>query len=377
MMSEVPESIDTATVDSVIAGLTPPLDHRKKVSYLPYYSDGKSHKQYMVMSRKIIIKPSFKLKTGVVKKHGREKAFERNVYVPGYEAFEILFCDGLTVWSGQITYDDNNVNRKKGNRDDTWSVEKFIPLIHFAIQYPEQLDVFHVKCTVEKDKEHGGGLLLKFKGKRTDGSWEAYITACKMSVVADDPKAAAHGDPIGPTKVFLDALTMNNVDLVRACRSNSMERAKALIVMSKGNISINATDEFSRWSILQWVCFNGCYDMCMWILTENGKIEVNYVSPIDGSTALHCAVSANNLEIVKLLIHHGASIYQTNFEDEKPSDLALRRGFKAIVEYFYDANSTLCRDGEKVHGVRNKGIVGMYVVLPPMQSQSDTTSKST
>lgn len=362
-MSEAPETKDLDTIDSVISGLVPPLDHRKKVSYLPYYSDGKAHKQYMVISRKIIIKPSFKLKTGVVKKNGRETYFERNVYVAGYEAFEILFCDGSTVWSGQITYDNNNICRKKGNRDDTWSVEKFIPLIQCALQYPEQLDVFNVKCTIEKDKECEGGLLLKFKGKRTDGSWEAYITACKMSVVVDDPN--------GPTKLFLDALSMNNADLIRACRSNNIERAKALIAISKGNISINAIDEFSKWSILMWVCYNGYFDMCSWILTEHDKIEVNYVSPVDGSTALHCAVAGNFIEIVKLLIGHGAHIYETNLADEKPSDLALRKGFREIVEYFYGDDGIICADGKKLHGVRNKKLVGMYAVLPPMESHSE------
>jgi len=355
---------DAATIEVVVSSSCDILDHRKVVSTLPHNpmdATGKKLQQYLVMSKLNVVKPSFTLKEGEYKKFGRMHKFSRNVYVAGYEKLDITLSNGKNCWTGSISYADHNVLRKRGGRDESWSIEKFLPLVQMTVQYPDVFDGLDVAASIERSKE-SKGLILKLKGMR-NGTLEHFIKPCLLNIMPEDPDESK---PKPPAKLFAETFNINNRHFLVACRTNNLDRAKMLIQKSKGNMSINYVDEFSGWSVLQYVCYHGYYDFANYMLIEHRETLLkDYISPHDGNTALHCAVMSGHVDLVRLLITFDVIPDFVNSNGETPPELALIKGHKNIVEYFYGDESQICIDGKRVYGVRNKNIENMFVYLKP------------
>lgn len=288
--------------------------------------------------------------------------FSRNVYVAGYEQLDFTVSNGKSCWTGHINFQEHNVLRKRAGRDESWSVEKFIPVVQMTIQYPEAFDGLDVGVTIEKAKDGAKGLIMKLKGTR-NGSSEQFIKPCALTLVQDDPDETK---PKPPAKLFAETFNINNQHFLVACRTNNLERAKMLITKSKGNINVNYVDEFSGWSVFQFVCYHGYYDFANYLLIEYRETLLkDYISPHDGNTALHCAVMSGDLALVKLLILFDVIPDFVNTNGETPPELALVRGYRSIVQYFYDENSHIYKEGQKVYGVRSTEVNSMYVYLKP------------
>ena len=336
------------------------LDHRKIVSYHPHLNvdaHGKKYQQYLVISRRAIVKPSFYLKKGVDKRGGREFPFERNVYLKGYEILEISFSNGKECWNGFISYDENNLYRKKGTKDDTWKEDKFMPLVQSVLQFPEKFVSYGITLTVEKSKEDKS---LSIKIRTTRGGYvENVMKPCRLNLAVeeDDPNV-----PNLASKLFLEAFEINNRNLIVACRSNQLESAMTLLKVSKGNCDVNCKDDYTQWSLFQWVCYNGLYDFANYLILEHKNVlDMNYCSPFDGNNALHCAVMSGNLELVQLLILFDVPLVP-NLNNETPPELSLICKHRHVVEYFYGEDSKICEDGKKLHGIRNKVITRLYTL---------------
>lgn len=362
--STVSVGSDAGAIEFAVNQSSNILDHRKVVSTLPYNPidhTGKKLQQYLVLSKKNVIKPSFALKEGEYKKFGRMHKYSRNVYVPGYEQIDITVSNGKACWTGYINYAEHNVLRKRGGRDESWSVEKFFAMAQMTLQYPEVFDGMEVSAAIEKAKE-SKGLILKLRAIR-NGIQDPFIKPCVLSLVPDDENDSK---PKAPAKLFAETFNINNRHLLVACRTNNLERAKLLMTKAKGNFNINFVDEFSGWSIFQFVCYHGHYDFARYMLTDfRETLLKDYISPHDGNTAMHCAVMSGDVELVKMLISFEVIPDFVNSNGETPSELALIKRHKSIVEYFYGDESTTCIEGRKLHGVRSKEIKTMYVYLKP------------
>ena len=62
--------------------------------------------------------------------------------------------------------------------------------------------------------------------------------------------------------------------------------------------------------------------------------DVTLVRNQNGTTALHVAVSEDNVEIVKFLLHHGSDIDKQDKEGWSPRDLADQQGHEEIKAIF-------------------------------------------
>lgn len=57
-----------------------------------------------------------------------------------------------------------------------------------------------------------------------------------------------------------------------------------------------------------------------------------------GNTPLHLAVLENDIEMIKLLIHHGADVNATDAQSNTPLHLAIKQGYLDLVPYFLRLN---------------------------------------
>lgn len=69
-------------------------------------------------------------------------------------------------------------------------------------------------------------------------------------------------------------------------------------------------------------------------LVEEAEVGKNVQSIKDGSTALHTAVAANRVEIVRYLLETGANQTLVNAAGRTPQQLAEERGFADVVALF-------------------------------------------
>lgn len=69
-------------------------------------------------------------------------------------------------------------------------------------------------------------------------------------------------------------------------------------------------------------------------LVEEAEVDKNVQSIKDGSTALHTAVAANRVEIVRYLLEAGANRTLVNREGKTPRQLAEERGFAEVAALF-------------------------------------------
>src|SRR5262249_30231518 len=79
------------------------------------------------------------------------------------------------------------------------------------------------------------------------------------------------------------------------------------------------------------------------------KVDVN-APQVDGTTALHWAVRADDLDTVELLIRAGAKVSAANREDATPMQLATMNGNAAMIEKLIkagaDPNAPLSKFGD-------------------------------
>jgi ankyrin repeat protein len=68
------------------------------------------------------------------------------------------------------------------------------------------------------------------------------------------------------------------------------------------------------------------------ILIDN-KADVNYQSKYDGYTSLHWAARKGDLQLVRLLLKHGARVQLVNNKNQTPLDLARENNHDNVYEY--------------------------------------------
>lgn len=114
-------------------------------------------------------------------------------------------------------------------------------------------------------------------------------------------------------------------------------------LVEHGGILLSGGDAYRGQTLLHWaVVYNAPVKTIELILKHGGKNNINDYDG-DGYAPLHRAVRAKNLQVVKLLVEHGANINLAVEEENKTAlDLAVEEKLHEIAKYL------------KIHGaVRN------------------------
>lgn len=147
-----------------------------------------------------------------------------------------------------------------------------------------------------------------------------------------------------------------------ACKNGSHKVVEMLLTKLACEVG---SDKEGKWSPLSTTSYYGFYKCAQLLLEKAAKIEVhetgtgmplrhaalnghpqlcqllleygaNPNTPFDGDYLLSESVKAGNLEMVKLLIEHGADIDITDSESQNVLQMAAVKGDKALVAYLID-----------------------------------------
>jgi hypothetical protein len=167
-----------------------PLDHKERLSFLQITDGGRF---FPVVSQRYLTEASSRIHEGEEKKAGRMVKFRRSVFIPPTDMLRLTISDGArNVWCGTISYEANNISRKRATRDDTWPEDKFWTSVQKAIQYPEQAGE-HIRCIFTPTANN---LNLEIKEKRPDGGGTvSYIMPCLLARVGS-PTTAGKLNPL-------------------------------------------------------------------------------------------------------------------------------------------------------------------------------------
>ena len=110
------------------------------------------------------------------------------------------------------------------------------------------------------------------------------------------------------------------------------EPAKELLRLFLPDTLVDRQDE-DGFTVLMYACQRDNLQLVQF-LVEEAEVDKNVQSIKDGSTALHTAVAANRVEIVRYLLEAGANRTLVNREGKTPRQLAEERGFAEVAALF-------------------------------------------
>ena len=166
-----------------------------------------------------------------------------------------------------------------------------------------------------------------------------------------------------------------NTALVLACRNGSHEIVKMLSMRPECDIGCIRQ---GRWPPLSIASYYGFFKCAKWLLENHANTEIqeteigtplfhaalnshfevcqlllqygaNANTSFDGNPVLSESVKAGNLEIVKVLIQHGAEINDTDSEDQNALQKASMKGDKALVVYLLHHSADVYHEDSNGH----------------------------
>jgi len=125
-------------------------------------------------------------------------------------------------------------------------------------------------------------------------------------------------------------------EFATACQEDDLEEVKKLVPV----VGVNCTypDEYNCSGLMLAVVYD-CITVFYFLLAQPG-IDVNIADMVEGETILHCAVTNNEEEMVRVLANRDdMNLDIKNSRDETAKDLAAAKGFNHLVAVIEEAEN--------------------------------------
>eukprot|EP00094_Tigriopus_californicus_P009181 TCALIF_08851-PA protein Name:"Similar to Ankrd17 Ankyrin repeat domain-containing protein 17 (Mus musculus)" AED:0.38 eAED:0.38 QI:0/0.53/0.37/0.75/1/1/16/0/2553 len=132
--------------------------------------------------------------------------------------------------------------------------------------------------------------------------------------------------------------------LVEACTEGDIKKVQKLL--HEGRVSVNDTTEEGE-SLLSLACSAGYFELAQVLIAMRANIEDRGMK--GDCTPLMEAASAGHLDIVKLLINHGANVNAQSQSGNTPLMHACAGGHEAVVKALLDAGANVEDHNENGH----------------------------
>ena len=117
------------------------------------------------------------------------------------------------------------------------------------------------------------------------------------------------------------------LDIFEACAAGREERVRDLLEEDPAQVNAIADDGFHP---LELACFFGHYEIAELLLEYGASVDEPSHNPME-VMPLHSAVASQSLEIVRLLLEHGAPVNARQSEDFTPLHAAAQNGDLEIM----------------------------------------------
>jgi len=133
--------------------------------------------------------------------------------------------------------------------------------------------------------------------------------------------------------------TSKNEELFNAIMNNQKEKADVLLKAGSDPNYFHTGSPYVKVSLLMAAVNNNYPDIAKMVL--DAKADVNWKDNLENTAVMYAAL-AGNLEMVKLLTEHGASLTNVNAEGLTAREMANRSNNKAVISYIENGgkNST-------------------------------------
>ncbi len=204
--------------------------------------------------------------------------------------------------------------------------------------------------------EHPGtDASIELKSKKENGLFVPFNKPCIL----------AQMDATETSKFLTDVVDIRSEIFLRHCLTGKQGRAEKLL--KRGRVDCNWLGMSGReWPPFMQCVYRGQVSIVKWFV-EFVKTDVNYVSPVDNWTALHCACSKGYLEIVEYLLEHGASTEIVTITGESPVSLAAQNKHDHVLNRLVGPDGILTKRMIEKQGKRLvERRTGMFTLLPSM-----------
>ena len=90
--------------------------------------------------------------------------------------------------------------------------------------------------------------------------------------------------------------------------------------------------ENNNWTVLHYSANLGYVSVFSYILTNYSNVDINRLTK-NGKTALHLAIEMLHVNMIKFLIHHGASLHSRDDKGKSPLDLLSDYNLHFLIEF--------------------------------------------
>jgi ankyrin repeat protein len=185
----------------------------------------------------------------------------------------------------------------------------------------------------------------KIDSQNSNGETPLYLATQRGDAKLSEFLLSAGANPNAKTKSgatpVLAALTNDKMVANRSIETieNTMVIVRALL---RKGANVNAQDNFGNFTMYEAEIYLPVEDLQY--LIDHGA-DIDSIDPDDGYTVLHSAVADERVDVVKVLLDHGANQNVHDNEGETPVDIARRnhrdmpnnKKLSSIVEMFDDA----------------------------------------
>lgn len=191
---------------------------------------------------------------------------------------------------------------------------------------------------------------------------ESFIQLIKEGLIAEvraaleeDPSLANLNEPNGPSAVLTAAYYQQpeiarllvrhgaRLDLYEACAVGELDRVRSLLKADPGLVNQFASDGFQP---LGLACFFGHTDLVRFLIESGAELNSPSLNPLQ-VMPLHSAAAGSWVEIVRMLVTHGASVNARQADDFTPLHSAAQNGSLEIIQILVDAGAEVnARDSE-------------------------------
>jgi hypothetical protein len=179
--------------------------------------------------------------------------------------------------------------------------------------------------------------------------------SAKSAITADDPYVAFEEEVV----------SIRSEIFSRYCRTGKLSKAQHLF--KRGLVDVTRQGySGNEWPPLLLAAYGNHRPIVAWLI-ESLNLDVNFVSPSDGWTALHCACARGHTATAEYLILQGASITALSLIGETPLSLMTHLGYLDAVKALVGPDSKYTKNLVAKQGTRNDVCAtGMFVLLPPL-----------
>lgn len=301
-------------------------DRVNRVSYVQSTDENK----YIICCRMVLLPAHV-----VMEKRDGPRKPERKKLVPAKNIMEIqVISRNNGGWSGNITYEEQNVSRKRAGSDidNTWDEIFFFETVQSIIKSGMNDATSMFVCKILENDT------MSFEIKQQLTVVNRITLPC---ILERNTKTE-----LASMLTILYDLEKNQ--LFTNCRVGNIEKLQEYIVYG-GDLSIHDQDE---WNALQYACYFGQYDTVIFLLKHMTIDDINYMSK-DGLCPILCAAKKSHTEIIVLLMDKGASILTEFSQKESVTHASVVAKNKDTLEYICSDDGIIADMTTKLYGVRS------------------------